>query len=88
MKSAFKKYIFSKAYDGTVSSIRKPMVETFILPIPPLPVQQLIVDTLDKFSEITEGIQDGLPKEIELSHKQYEYYRDKLLTFPKKESDQ
>lgn len=44
-----------------------------------------IVSILDKFDTLTTSISEGLPKEIELRKQQYEYYRDKLLTFPKKE---
>lgn len=54
------------------------------IPIPPLTIQQNIVEILDKFDRLTNSITEGLPKEIELRRKQYEYYREKLLTFPKK----
>lgn len=56
------------------------------IPIPPLAEQERIVTILDKFDTLTTSIIDGLPKEIELRKKQYEYYRDLLLTFPKKET--
>jgi type I restriction enzyme S subunit len=45
--------------------------------------QQRIVSILDKFDTLTTSISEGLPHEIELRQKQYEYYRDKLLSFPK-----
>lgn len=48
--------------------------------------QQRIVDILDRFDELCNNISEGLPAEIEARQKQYEYYRDKLLTFKKKES--
>src|SRR5690606_8613172 len=48
--------------------------------------QTRIVSILDKFDTLTNSISVGLPKEIELRKKQYEYYRDLLLTFPKEES--
>lgn len=54
----------------------------FKIPIPPLAEQQRIVNILDKFDVLTTSISEGLPKEIELRTKQYEYYRNKLLTFP------
>jgi len=54
-----------------------------IIPIPSLEEQVRIVSILDKFDILTTSISDGLPKEIELRKKQYEYYRDMLLTFPK-----
>jgi len=48
-----------------------------------LKIQREIVSILDKFDTLTNSISEGLPKEIELRKKQYEYYRDMLLTFPK-----
>ena len=51
------------------------------IPIPPLSVQQEIVGVLDKFDALTNSISEGLPKEIELRQKQYEYYRNELLNF-------
>jgi type I restriction enzyme S subunit len=53
------------------------------IPIPALKEQDRIVSILDKFDTLTTSISEGLPKEIELRKKQYEYYRDLLLTFPK-----
>jgi type I restriction enzyme S subunit len=53
------------------------------IPIPSLEEQDRIVSILDKFDILTTSISEGLPKEIELRKKQYEYYRDLLLTFPK-----
>ena len=49
--------------------------------IPSLPVQKYIVSILDKFDALINDISQGLPKEIELRRKQYEYYREKLLDF-------
>ena len=51
------------------------------IPIPPLAEQQRIVSILDKFEALTTSISEGLPKEIELRRKQYEYYRNQLLSF-------
>ena len=55
------------------------------IPNPSLSEKERIVNILDKFDTLTNSIKEGLPKEIELRQKQYEYYRDLLLTFPKKE---
>lgn len=55
------------------------------LPLPSLEKQKEIVEKLDVFSEITSDLEKGLPKEIELRTKQYEYYRDKLLNFKRKD---
>ena len=53
------------------------------VPIPSLEQQQRIVDILDRFDALCNDITSGLPAEIEMRQKQYEYYRDKLLTFKK-----
>lgn len=53
------------------------------IPVPPIEVQNRIVSILDKFNVLTNSISEGLPREIELRQKQYEYYRDLLLSFPK-----
>ncbi|MDI9335658.1 MAG: restriction endonuclease subunit S, partial [Gammaproteobacteria bacterium] len=54
-----------------------------LIPIPPLTEQARIVRILDKFDTLTTSITEGLPREIELRQKQYEYYRDLLLGFSK-----
>ena len=59
-------------------------VENIDVPIPPLSEQQRIVDILDRFEALTTDLQSGLPAEIEARRKQYEYYREKLLTFKRK----
>ena len=51
------------------------------IPIPPLSEQERIVSILDKFDTLTNSISEGLPKEIKLRRKQYEYYREQLLSF-------
>ncbi|EPE2555445.1 restriction endonuclease subunit S [Escherichia coli] len=53
------------------------------IPVPPLTWQARIVEILDKFDTLTNSITEGLPREIELRQKQYEYYRDLLFSFPK-----
>ena len=63
------------------------LMEKFKIPIPPLSVQKEIVRILDSFWTLTTSISEGLPREIELRNKQYEYYRDQLLNFPKPEND-
>lgn len=51
------------------------------IPVPPLEKQKQIVSILDKFDALVNDISTGLPAEIEARRKQYEYYRNKLLTF-------
>jgi len=53
----------------------------FPIAIPPLAEQERIVAILDKFDALVNDISIGLPAELNARHKQYEYYRDKLLTF-------
>ena len=77
----FKKYIMKNAVSSTITSIRKPMIENFEIPIPPIEIQNKIIDILDNFETLVNDIRQGLPREIELRQKQYEYYREKLLTF-------
>lgn len=82
MTSAFKGFIVSKSVGATATSIRKPMIEEFPIPLPPLSEQARIVEILDKFDTLTNSISEGLPLEIQLRKQQYEYYREQLLAFP------
>ena len=61
--------------------LNKKNLNSIKIPIPPLEEQQRIVTILDKFDTLVNSISEGLPKEIALRRKQYEYYREKLLTF-------
>ena len=66
---------------GSQTNINARIVKGLKIPIPPLSEQQRIVSILDKFDTLTSSISEGLPKEIELRRKQYEYYREQLLSF-------
>jgi type I restriction enzyme S subunit len=68
---------------GKISAINSKGLEKVLIPIPSPEEQARIVSILDKFDTLTTSISEGLPKEIELRKKQYEYYRDMLLSFPK-----
>ncbi|EBS1463259.1 MULTISPECIES: restriction endonuclease subunit S [Enterobacter] len=57
-----------------------------LIPVPSQEEQTRIVDILDKFDLLTSSISQGLPREIELRQKQYEYYRDLLFSFPRPET--
>lgn len=61
-----------------------PAISAITIPIPPLCVQEWIVKILDKFHSLVTDISQGIPAEIEARKKQYEYYRDKLLSFKEK----
>lgn len=63
--------------------LNKKNLNSIKIPIPPLEEQQRIITILDKFDTLVNSISEGLPKEIALRRKQYEYYREKLLSFPK-----
>lgn len=85
-----KKHISS----GKISAINAKGLSKAKIPIPypkdpdkSLAEQQRIVSILDKFEALTSSITEGLPREIELRQKQYEYYRDMLLSFPKDDVD-
>ncbi|MPB08205.1 restriction endonuclease subunit S [Campylobacter upsaliensis] len=58
-----------------------PMLEKITIPLPPLSVQEEIVELLDKFDTLANDLSAGLPAEIEARKKQYEYYRERLLSF-------
>ena len=60
----------------TMTNIRK-----FKIPVPSLQEQERIVNILDKFDALVNDITEGIPAEIELRRQQYEYYRNKLLSF-------
>ena len=72
---AFKGFIQQKAVSATVTSIRKPMIEDFEIPIPPLPVQEEIVRVLDTFTELQAELQAELQKRLQ----QYEYYKTQVF---------
>ena len=59
-------------------------IATILAPVPSLDWQEEIASTLDKFDYLCNSLANGLPAEIETRQKQYEYYRDKLLTFKEK----
>ena len=59
-----------------------PALKAISIPVPPMEKQIMIADVLDSFHYLIEDFSTGLPAEIQARQKQYEYYRDKLLTFP------
>jgi type I restriction enzyme S subunit len=66
-----------------VRRVNASKLEKIKIPVPSSEEQERIVNILDKFDLLTTSISEGLPKEIELRKKQFEYYRNMLLTFPK-----
>lgn len=77
--------ILKLKHTGSVPALNRKELQTLKIPIPPLDEQRRIVSILDKFNALVSDISCGIPAEIEARRKQYEYYRDKLLTFKEKE---
>ena len=72
-------------YDNGVdqTNLRKDDILDIVIPIPTKEEQERIYNALDKFDIVVNDLSEGLPAEIEARQQQYEYYRDKLLTFKK-----
>ena len=68
---------------STMNNLTMTNIRKFLIPLPPLPIQQQIVDILDKFHTLVHSLTEGLPAEIALRRQQYEYYRNQLLRFPR-----
>ena len=68
---------------GTIARLYNDDLAKAKIPVPPLKIQERIVAILDKFDSLVNDLTQGLPAEIEARKKQYEYYRDQLLTFKK-----
>ncbi|WP_286708154.1 restriction endonuclease subunit S [Psychrobacter sp. UBA2514] len=80
---------------GVIKRLYNDNIKKTLIPIPfpndpekSLAEQARVVEILDKFDILTTSISEGLPREIELRQKQYEYYRDLLLSFPKSHADE
>ena len=90
----FFEYNMQHAKGAKMPRGNKPKIMEYLVPIPlvsdaekSLAEQARIVAILDKFDALTSSITEGLPREIELRQKQYEYYRDLLLSFPKPDAE-
>lgn len=82
----YKEYYKLKALgEGSQSNISGKKIKSYAIPIPPLSEQQRIVSILDKFESLVNDLSEGLPAEIAVVQEQYEYYRNKLLTFRRME---
>ena len=87
-KTLNSRYVFHYLSNITISTKRSSVpninaneVKSIKIPLPPLEEQQCIATILDKFDTLVNSISEGLPKEIALRRKQYEYYRERLLSF-------
>lgn len=77
--------VSTKVYGAAKINLNTGWLKEFDVPLPSLTEQARIISILDKFDTLTTSLSEGLPHEIELRKKQYEYYRDLLLSFPKLE---
>ena len=77
----FYDYIEKYQKGASYPAISDSDVKRYKIPVPPLAEQERIVAILDKFDALVNDISSGLPAELEMRRKQYEYYRDRLLTF-------
>lgn len=84
--SRFQKYIEDNQEGAGYPSISDTKVKAFEMPLPTLEEQLSIVSLLDRFNALSNDITKGIPAEIEARRKQYEYYRNKLLTFKELEA--
>lgn len=76
-------YLYHLAGGGAQPNLSAKDLRTrLLIPLPPLAEQERIARILDKFDTLTTSLTEGLPQEIELRRKQYEYYREQLLSFP------
>ena len=78
-------YCRSHLNQGNFASVDMGKFNEFIFVLPSVERQKEIVDILERFDMLCNDIMQGLPAEIEARRQQYEYYRDKLLTFKEKE---
>ncbi len=79
LKCSQERFMNAKLGAG-IPGLSKKEVSEFRIPIPPLPIQEEIVSILDKFSQLEAELESELEAELEARKKQYEYYRNKLLT--------
>lgn len=79
--NAFNNFVEENQSGASYPAISNSLVEQYKLPVPSKDIQSRIVKVLDNFDTVCNDLKIGLPKEIELRQKQYEYFRDKLLTF-------
>lgn len=77
----FYKYVENFQQGASYPSISDNAVKSYEISLPPIDVQIKVINVLTKFDKLTNDISEGLPTEIELRRKQYEYYRNKLLNF-------
>lgn len=81
MKTQYQNLRLISSGDGTRGGLNLKMIRNYLIPVPPIEEQERIVAILDRFDALCNDLTRGIPAEIEARQKQYEYYRDKLLSF-------
>ena len=81
LSTEFRKYLKNITHNATIAHYTISQIEDTLVPLPSIEIQNRIVNVLDNFEKICSDLNIGLPAEIEARQRQYEYYRDKLLTF-------
>lgn len=79
--NSIKDYLANKSYGSAQDNLNLSSFSSLKIPVPSLGIQSRIVQVLDNFDTVCHDLNIGLPKEIELRQKQYEFFREKLLTF-------
>ena len=94
-KRDFHSFVSRTSVHGLVTSRKRTWLEKYLIPIPypddserSMAEQARIIKIIDKFDDLTNSVSEGLPLEIELRRKQYEYYRNVLLKFPKQKKEE
>lgn len=82
------RWCLANTTQSSFASVDMKRFKKFEFPLPSLEEQQRIVDILDRFDALTSSLSEGLPAELATRRSQYEYYRDQLLTFPRKGENQ
>ena len=80
----FSSYLDRTLNSSTINNLNYSVMKGFEFPMPSITLQNKIAAILDRFDTLTSDLTQGLPAEIATRKKQYEYYRDKLLTFRRK----
>lgn len=82
--SRFQEFTSSDSSSATINNLNPTKIGRFVFSLPPFEVQRRIADVLDDFDALVNDLSSSLPAEIAARRQQYEYYRDRLLTFPEK----
>ena len=79
-----RQFLKARVRRAGVPRLSRSVIDNIIINLPSIEEQERIVSILDRFEKLTNDITEGLPAEIKARQQQYEYYRNKLLTFKQK----